>query len=430
MMYRHLFLVLCVLLGFNTPALLRAEEQGLVSVDIDAEPGPGPLFNPFEVNPVHFAMQGFAASSLPTAGHGVLGVIYAGEHDSVMAWQLEGVLSSRESRIAAGAATVLLKGFSANPYSTLATLRGAETFHCWTLRDTDTFYRLPDDWLALVRDNRPIPVGDLEAEIYAKVITQANYTSDKAFRKHARREVNPINLHAEPALYRGEVVFLEGHLRLINRFQPPPEAMAEGVNDLYEAWIFPDTLGAKAVCVVFTEWPAGLSRSLLGQRKTDRIRVQVAGYFFKLITYDTKDKNQPEKVAPLLIAHTLTLPGARMDETAGGAAWLRPIIYLVPCLLLGMIVLVVGITYYLRRQDQKLRDHLRRVRDKEFVPPPPDEVPVALPVAAPIRSGQVTKAAPTARFNLPGRSDPPSDGSIREGSSESGGKPPDDQTGA
>ncbi|MFQ3652510.1 MAG: hypothetical protein SNJ75_19515, partial [Gemmataceae bacterium] len=396
------------------------------------EPGPGPLFNPedYYVNPLHFALQAFGASALPSAGHGTLATLYAGEHELVRAWNFLSAMSGRESRISVGAASAMLDGFAANPYSTLATLKAGESAQCWILRDTDKFYRLPAEWLETVHDHRVIPVGDLEAETYAKILTLANYTSDRAFRAQARKDLTPMHLHTEPALHRGKVVFIEGHLRLINRYTPPPEALQEGVNDLYEAWIFPDAFGAKAICVVFTEWPAGLPRSLLGQRKTDRIRVQVAGYFFKLLAYETRDREQPEKSAPLLIAHTLSLPGAKVDPVTERTAWMVYLIYGVPCLLIGLIVTLVAVTIYFRRRDQQLRDHLRRLREREFVPPPADETPMAIPVSGPVRNAQIRRAPVTARYHLPGRCDSGVEGSTQEGTKGTGGKPPDEPTSA
>jgi hypothetical protein len=428
-MSHRVLLLLAALLALIGSAE-RVHAQGPKGDEV--EPGPGPLLQGdlYQVNPLHFSLQVFACSSLPSVAHGTTASLLAGEHSQVRAWDFRGVMSGRESRIGVGAATVLLEGFGANPLATLGTLRGGEALECWTLRDTDKFYRLPDDWLVPVRDNRVIPIGDLEAEVYAKVVTLANYTSDRAFRSQARKDITPIHLHAEPSLHRGTVVFLEGHLRLINRYTPPPESLQEGVNDLYEAWIFPDTFGAKAVCVVFTEWPAGLPRSMLGQRKTEKVRVQVAGYFFKLLAYDTRDKEQPEKSAPLLVAHTLTLPGPKVDPIVERTSWMRYLIYGVPCLLIGLIVTVIGVTVYFRRRDQYLRNQLRRLREREFVPPPPDETPLAIPVSMPVRAGQVVRGGATpARFHVPGRADG-ADGSIQEGSPGTGGKPPDEPTSA
>lgn len=411
---------------------------GVLDVRAAAPPKPagvdsGPLFGvpEIQVNPLDFAMQAFGASALPTRSHGVLALIYAGEHDRVMAWKLEGVMTGRQSRIAAGTASSVLEGFNANPFSALATLRAGHSLNCWSLRDTDRFRPIPEDWFATIKDGQPIVEGDLESEVYARVLTLANYTSNKAFRSHSRADVTPTHLLTDAAFYRGQVIFFEGHVHLVNRYRPPPEAADEGVNDLYEAWIFPDTMGAQAVCVVFTEWPAALPRSLLGKGKLkEGVRVQVAGYFFKQFGYGTLDKNQPQKKAPLLVAHTITVPAPKAKPDVFTAAWVKPILYIVPGMLVALIFTVIGLTYYFRRQDQLLRDRLRLVRQTEFVPPPPD----ALPLAAPVES--VPLARPhlqgfTLRRNSPGREGRLGDGSnLDDGSSESGGKPPDDQTGA
>jgi len=409
---------------------VRAQEP----IHDDPEPGPGPLFHGLEyhVQPLHLSLQAFAATSTP-GPHGTLAVLFAGEHSAVRAWHFRGVMTARESRIAVGTSSVALQGFTANAFSALATLKAGEVLDCWTLRDTDQFYRLPEEWLATVRDDQVIVVGDLEAEIYAKVVTLANYTSNRAFRAQARKDITPLHLQMEPALHRGSVVFLEGHLRLINRYTPPPEALQEGVNDLYEAWIFPDTFGSKAVCVVFTEWPAGLPRSILGQRKTEKVRVQVAGYFFKLLAYEARDRDKPNRSAPLLIAHTLTLPGPKIDPMTERNAWLSYVIYGVPCLLVMLIVSVVGVTVYFRRHDQKLRDQLRRLREREFVPPPPDETPLAIPVSLPVCATPLDRVAVQRihRVSLGRSSNATEDSnSSPQGPPGTGGKPPDEPTSA
>jgi hypothetical protein len=398
---------------------------------------PGPLFNPdrFQVNPIDFAMQAFAASALPTRSHGTAAVLLAGQHDTVGAWNLEGPLTGREGRTLTGTATLILNAFNNNPllplYSTPAVLQAGDWINCWSLRDTNQFRPIPPDWFTVVKDGQPIVEGDLESEVYARILTLANFTSDRAMRGKSRSDVTTTHLMTEASFYRGQVIHFEGHVHLVNRYHPPPEAAMEGVNDLYEAWIFPDTMGAQAVCVVFTEWPAGLSRSHLGKGKLkDGVRVQVAGYFFKLFGYGTRDRSQPQKKAPLLIAHTITPVGKPPAPFAETTAWVKPIIYIIPSMLVGLIFLAVGLTYYFRRQDQLLRDRLRLARNAEFVPPAPDVVPVAAPVAA-VPLAQPATRGYTLRPPAPGRHGRQGDGSSSdEGSSESGGKPPDDQTGA
>jgi hypothetical protein len=399
---------------------------------------PGPLFNPhqFQVNPVDFAMQAFAASALPTRAHGTAAVLIAGESKSVRAWNLEGPLTGQEGRTLTGAATLILNSFGRNPIlSTLAVLKAGDWLDCWTLRDPDRFHPIPEDWLQNAKDGRPIVEGDVECWDYARILALARNTSNKAMRANSRRDVTTSHLMTEPAFHRGRVIFFEGHVYLVNRYEPPPpppDGVTERVSDLYEAWIFPDTMGAQAVCVVFTEWPAGLPRSLLGKgRLKEGVRVQVAGYFFKLYGYDTKDRTQPLKKAPLLVAHTITPAGKPPAPFAETTAWVKPIIYLIPSMLVALIFLVVGLTYYYRRQDQLLRDRLRLARNAEFVPPPPDAVPVAAPVATAVPMAQPATRGYTLRPPAPGRHGRQGDGpSSDEGSSESGGKPPDDPTGA
>ncbi|MGL4554966.1 MAG: hypothetical protein ACRC33_27685 [Gemmataceae bacterium] len=375
-------------------------------------PGRGPLFGgpQFHVNPLDFAMQAFAASALPTRAHGTPAVLYAGEHERVQAWRLEGVMTGRQTRVAAGTASAVLEGFHANPLSALATLQAGDALQCWTLRDTDRFQPIPEGWFGSVQDGEPILEGALETEVYARVLTMANYTSNRALVANSRSDVTTTHLLTDAAFYRGQVIHFEGHVHLVNRYRPPPEAADEGVNDLYEAWLFPDTMGAQAVCVVFTEWPAALPRTLLGAGKLkEGVRVRAAGYFFKQFGYGTRDKTQPMKKAPLLIAHTITVPGPKAKPDVFTAAWVKPILYVVPAMFVALIFGAIGLTYYFRRQDQQLRDRLRRARDAEFVAPrrtpcrsPPRSPPSRSPgricpacsAATPPRAGTAGWAAP------------------------------------
>ncbi len=176
--------------------------------------------------------------------------------------------------------------------------------------DTDRFHALPKQWLDAFTDGKAIGVGGLEAEKYSQVLTLANYTSAAAFKKAMRPNITYTHIFNDPDVYRGKVVRIEGKLKRINRFPVPPEAAEEGVNDLFEAWVFSEYLGSNPYCVVFTEWPADLPRELLGKDSIPgTYRVVMDGYFLKKFRYQARDGRKTQRDAPLIMGHTLIVVG-------------------------------------------------------------------------------------------------------------------------
>ncbi len=403
------------------------------------EPGP-PLFRPEAVeaaNAARWAGSTFGVLTPRTAGFTALAVVYGGHDERVRAWELLGPLTSRDSRIATGAAGLALRGISTDgtgPLSGAAGILAGHHFNCWAVQDITRFRPLPRDWLRVVEDKSPINLGKDEATIYGRVLGLVQHTAQATLAGAARSDITPGQLVADPAFYRGEVFEGEGTLRRIIRHRPTPEAADEGVNAIYEAWVFPDTMGGQPVCFVFTDWPAGLPRSVLGKEKLDgTTKVRYAGYFFKTLGYSTKDRDQREKYAPFLIGNTLVIP-ARGDTPAreNVAAWVKPILYAVPIVFVGLIFLVVGMTYWLRRTDATLQKRLLAARTGEWVPPPPDALPMAAPVAA------VPAAKPVARAGFPQRTNLPARGGAGRGDSSpssegspggAGDKSPDEDAG-
>lgn len=374
-------------------------------VPLPEAPAPGPLFNPdqIHVNPLHLSLAVFGSTAQPITGRLVaLGGIYAGEQHR--AWSLDGPLTNRYNRISLGAATLVLGGSGVIPGTSaltqIANLEAGHRLDCWALIDTDRFRALPNDWLREVTDNRPIGAGGVEADIYSRVLIRAHYTSSAAFRQAARSDVTYTHIFAEPERYRGVVVRVEGRLLRVNRYDPPHEATEAGVNDLYEAWIFNEQLGANPYCVLFSEWPADLPRKLLGQNKIPGvIKVALDGYFFKKYRYKANDRYGSERDAPLVIGHGLLVLSTNAPPTNYSTVPITILLYVFAGTLFALIGGVIGLTYWYRRSDNRVR---RRIlaRMPEFALPPPDAPPMAAPVATPVRSLGTPVAIPQRR-NLP-----------------------------
>jgi len=284
------------------------------------QPAPGPLFAPEElhVNPTHLSLALFGSSFTPGLGPISATAILKAGH-KLEAWNLDGAMTNRYSRISVGVSTLVMNGFAGNtsPLLDLASLQQGEQLNCWLLIDTDRFRPIPKEWWLVVQDSRGLFVGNPESLTYSRVLARALYTSPQAFASVTRRDITFTHLFQDPERYRGVVVHVEGRLLRINRYEPPPEATEAGVTDLYEAWIFNEQFGASPYVVVFPAWPKDLSRELLGKGKIgngqrdQQVRVKVDAYFFKKFRY--RDQ-KGDRDTPLLIGHTLELstgpPGA------------------------------------------------------------------------------------------------------------------------
>lgn len=401
------------------------------------EPAPGPLFNPEEihVNPLHLSLGIVGATAQDRTGLlSALGGLYAGEQHR--AWNLEGPMTNRFSRISLGTATLVLGGFrnlaGGTPLTQVANLRAGHDLDCWALMDTDRFRKIPNDWLSEVTDSQPVGAGGVEAEIYSRVLTLANFTSSRAFAKAARRDVTYVHVFNEPERYRGTVVHVAGRLLRVNRYDPPFEAAQAGVNDLYEAWVFNEQVGANPYCLIFSEWPDDLPREILGESKVEGvIRVSMDGYFFKKYRYRANDRYGTMRDAPLVIGHGLILVSRNAPGTNYSSVPIHLLFWVFAGTVFAMIGGVIGLAYWYRRMDRRVRQRIL-ARMPDFSLPPPDALPVALPVH-PSTRGTAVPAPIVARSNLPPLGGDRGNGGSSDPGSRSGNKdrpPPDEGAGA
>jgi len=316
-----------------------------------------------------------------------ISIVYAGKRAN--AWPLDGPLTNRYNRITLAVGTMVLNGVGATPGTGaivgLATIRQGEDLTCWELRDTDIFRALPRSWLQIIQDSRDFYSGNLETEVYSQVVILAYYTSQAAFAQAARRDLTFAHVYNEPGRYRGKPIHIEGRLLRIKRFAPTNEALEAGVGHLYEAWIHPEEFGAVPYVAMLTAWPSGLSEDLLSREKIEQyIRVSVDGYFFKKWAYRNRDGKEVE--APFMIGHSLVLLKTRDPLDTEGSAWVRQMVYAFVAMIVGLLGLVIFLTYWFRKNDNNIR---RRIlaRMPEFALPPPDVPPVAAPVAQPVKTG-------------------------------------------
>jgi len=300
----------------------------------------------------------------------------------VDAGAVEGPKSGFRMREATGTATLFLTGWSGvrdlpSALAVAAVLQAGDDgrpdgLKCWSLRDTDQVRPFPAAYLAegYIRDGHGIHVGTLETGAYFDVVVMAHYTSAAAFRKAARRDLTYTQVFADPSRYRGQVLHFEGRLKRLARLEPPDEVQAQGVTDLYEAWIFSDAYGLNPFCALFTNLPPELA-DLVGENKIKgSVEVSFDGYFYKKIRYKAADsKESTARDAPVFIGHTLavrSLPqGATESDNWGNG---------IMAVFLGIIglavVTVVGLTWWFRRTDRRVRRRLAARQNAELILPP------------------------------------------------------------
>jgi len=330
------------------------------------------LFNVLEVNRAAYAGLAVGTAAGPgTPGFATLGVLYGGTPRGLNAWSLEGPLSTRRGRATLATATLLpLPPPGPTAGATALALCGAGDYlECWTLINTDEVQAIPEGFLEWVTDETPVDVDEFNGYAYVEFLVRAAQTADSAFRKAALPSVEYVHLFSRPARYRGKVVEFEGRLKLLRRFDPPESAVARGVRDIYEGWMFnAELIGANPICIIFTELPPGLTVGEKLERK-----VSFAGYFFKKYRYRARDtQGNQRRDAPLLIGRTVKLldSGAPVPPAEAEAGWPHDLLPL----FLGLVALTVGLvvilTIWFRRSDQSVRRRVAALRrDEGFVPP-------------------------------------------------------------
>ncbi len=109
-----------------------------------------------------------------------------------------------------------------------------------------------------IEDRAPVRSADqnyYEARAYDYLLIQARRAAPLALAKLARKDLTFAHLFEEPQRYRGEVVHVEGRLRMLRRFDAPRLAAKQGVSTLYEGWIFEEAYLGNPYCVIVSEIP-------------------------------------------------------------------------------------------------------------------------------------------------------------------------------
>jgi hypothetical protein len=231
--------------------------------------------------------------------------------------------------------------------------------------------RIVEDLAGRVEDRTGLPAGNPadppeEYKAYCFALLTARTTSNEAFVNSVSAGVTYAHLFQQPEEHRGQVVRFQGRLKRIRKFSAP-ELIRSEVSWIYECALFDlRNYGAHPQFAVVTELPSGVPVA----EEMD-LPVSVYGYFFKRWRYLAGDGWRD---APLLIGRTLqvapgaAIPGKNIPESFGRDLVIGALI------LLGVtIALIIGLSYWYRRGDRRLKSIVDISGRLELCPPKHDE---------------------------------------------------------
>jgi hypothetical protein len=167
--------------------------------------------------------------------------------------------------------------------------------------------------------DRTIGIPDAEYDAYYRTLLHAKLMEQTDLEKQAEtfwndRQKNlkhprPLfvdmfkSFEEDPKLYRGQVVTLTGTLRELKKWDETTEDRFNdyGLETIYEGWIYNEDSQSNPTAVVFTENPDNIPTG-----SNLSLPVKVTGYVFKMYGYESRDKEHPLRVAPMLLAKTIT----------------------------------------------------------------------------------------------------------------------------
>ncbi len=224
----------------------------------------------------------------------------------------------------------------------------------------------------VAHDFAPLNIGDPQRPehlTFCDLVLHARQFEQDQLHMAARRDVALGDLLIKNDALRDdiryELVEFRGRLKRLKRFGTFPELRAAGIGDLAEAWVFPP--GAETpLCVIVSDWPTDIEPSL---DITPSVPVMIQGYFYKVLEYESDEKNPKQegkylyRRAPLLIGHGFTMTensNAQNRETLPA---------LLPIVITGAAIVVVGIlvlTYLYAKSDRGYLHHQHNTRRNPF----------------------------------------------------------------
>jgi hypothetical protein len=247
-------------------------------------------------------------------------------------------------------------------------------------------YRLDKEYVRnLVVHDEPIALlegeyNPFEASAYETVVLKARETPVDLLWKFSSRKVTYPHLFLKDTRseYCGDLVHLEGSLRLLREIPSTERLREQGVPVLYEGWVHPDDRSSAGhlVCVLFSELPKGLTPS-----ESMEVPVKFDGYFFKVFKYKGRDLDDPAKpnrsmrLAPVLIGRTISADLA--PRTAVREQFQYTFVPMLIAAVGGLLGVAALLSWVFRRGDRAHRDRVAvyQSNPNPFDRPAPDAEP-------------------------------------------------------
>jgi hypothetical protein len=161
--------------------------------------------------------------------------------------------------------------------------------------------------------------------------------------------------------YKLELVRFEGRLKRLKKMPPTRELLDAGVESAYEGWLVPkDEPSGNPICIVFSDPIEGVEPGA----KLNKW-VSFAGYAFKLLRYESAEKDREDanrytwKRAPLLLGRAALV---RPDpEGAASVSW-RSFITVATLIVLTLVGTAIGLSWWYRHGDRSARRELESHR--------------------------------------------------------------------
>lgn len=295
-------------------------------------------------------------------------------------------------RMHAGAAAQLV---TARHPITIAAMRiVAKQFVVWDEPEfaADVAPPLDADLLEGIVDKTPMP--DLRAKhpdevrkqdraaylLFNQAVLFASQSPPEVFVKSAKEyaDVTFGDLWNQPDKYRGQVVTVEGRLKRLRRKDTPLPLVNEGIKEVYEGWIFGPTRGSIPYCVIIPSLPEGLK---VGEEIDHQVTFH--GYFLKKMRYKGTDGVHD---TPLLVGPTLYV-AKRAVESPPAAHLSREAILVVVGIIAGVMTLMISVSWWYRRGDQRLRRQLDNLQAERTM--------------AMLENGEIGELEPPSKSELP-----------------------------
>jgi len=229
-----------------------------------------------------------------------------------------------------------------------------------------------------IRNDAPSASGDENWEeriAWNRVLLHAHRFSAEELEKNARTDLTFLDLYNDGrwvdkdgrARYSGrrdyklELVRFEGRLIRLQKMTPPRELRDAGIESAFEGWLSPSgEPSGNPICIVFTD-------PIDGVEPGGRINkwVSFAGYVFKLLQYESgeKDREDPSrhtwKRAPLLLGRAAIV---RPDPDGASPVSWGNFATIATSVVLGILAVALGLSWWFRHGDRAARHEIEASR--------------------------------------------------------------------